>query len=418
MTKSRLIFDHLPKTAGTSIAAALGRMFGESPRLPEFFNVHFQVIRSAGRRRVLAGHLWFTPNEPLAPGWYYCTLLRDPIDRFLSQYWFYRTVGRQFAQGSGQEAHEDPQVRAAAELELDDYLAAEDTRIQRSFRNVQALHFAQRVCTDPDGLSEKELLDAATTSLEQYDLVGTFDDTQGFIDAIARDFALDRVELPRLNTTQERKRHAETPGPLIACLERENRVDTQLRAWARRRFCERDRQPKIEPSSAMPTSSDGTTTAPSTGGLDFGTHEVEIRSIRCFGDHSGGSKIFSGESVNVVIEFAAASAVEDLTIGLAVRDQHGQLVYGINTRLLKLKLPIPQAGIFRSRLVLQVSLGLGRYGVTIALHKGSSHAEGCYHWMENATAFTVVGKRNSEFEGLVDLGLKLRPALPEYLGPR
>ena len=56
--KSRLVFDHLPKTAGTSISAALEAMFGLSGALPAVSNQHSGVMATAGDRRVLAGHLW------------------------------------------------------------------------------------------------------------------------------------------------------------------------------------------------------------------------------------------------------------------------------------------------------------------------------------------------------------------------
>ena len=44
---------------------------------------------------------------------------------------------------------------------------------------------------------------------------------------------------------------------------------------------------------------------------------------------------------------------------------------------------------------------------TVALHKGSSHMEGCYHWIENAAVFSVVATPGRRFAGLVDLGAGL-----------
>jgi hypothetical protein len=86
MPKSRLIFDHIPKTAGVSIVTALSDVFGEGGALVPYISPHHIAIASAGPRRFLAGHLWFYPSESLAEGWFYATLLRDPVDRFLSQF--------------------------------------------------------------------------------------------------------------------------------------------------------------------------------------------------------------------------------------------------------------------------------------------------------------------------------------------
>jgi hypothetical protein len=45
--------------------------------------------------------------------------------------------------------------------------------------------------------------------------------------------------------------------------------------------------------------------------------------------------------------------------------------------------------------------------VTLALHKGRSHEDGCYHWRDGAATFTVVAFGDNEFQGIVDLGLRL-----------
>src|SRR5688500_8155652 len=90
--KTRLLFDHLPKTAGTSLIAALERMVGESGQLADVSTMHHRALQAAGDRRLIAGHLWFAEGEPLAPDWYYCTVLREPVERFLSQYSYNRAM--------------------------------------------------------------------------------------------------------------------------------------------------------------------------------------------------------------------------------------------------------------------------------------------------------------------------------------
>lgn len=410
-TKTRLIFDHLPKTAGTSIVAAFSSAFGESADLAGVSNMHFQTVRSAGSRRLLAGHLWFAPGETLADGWYYCTLLRDPIDRFLSQYWFYRAFARQLPRDpDGGILSPDLQVRAAGTLELEEFLEQDDPRIKRSFTNVQAVHFAQRVCNDPQILAGKAMLDAAIEALEEYDLVGAFEDLQGFVDAACRDLGLESVELPRLNVTPERRRPVDTPKHLLRQLRLANEVDLDLYDWARKRFFEK----KYAPAMARERTASSThrvphasrVVAPQT--LEFGTRELEILSVRCAGEQSGTSAILSGELLHVALECEAKIPIDDYTIGIAVRDGRGQLIYGVNSRLLGLRLSIAHREVFRKDLVLQVRLFVGEYWVSVALHKGETHVDGCYHWVENAASFAVVGQGGTWFEGLVDLGLELR----------
>ena len=38
----------------------------------------------------------------------------------------------------------------------------------------------------------------------------------------------------------------------------------------------------------------------------------------------------------------------------------------------------------------------GEYQVTLALHKGITHLDGCYHWVENATRFSVAGAAQAQ----------------------
>ena len=133
IARHRLVFDHIPKTAGASIIAALEQAFAEAGTLPSISNAHRQAVSAAGPRRLLAGHLWFAPGEPLAEGWDYCTLLRDPLDRFLSQYWFGKSVANQLVPASPNHVLlRDPQVVAAHHRSLEQYVALKATRVLKS----------------------------------------------------------------------------------------------------------------------------------------------------------------------------------------------------------------------------------------------------------------------------------------------
>jgi hypothetical protein len=332
-------------------------------------------------------------------------LLRDPVDRFLSQYWFYRALGKQHALDSNNQPHHDPQVRAAADHDLEGYLALDATVVKLSYTNVQASHFARRLVAYPDALSEDALFQAATMALEDYDLIGIFDDTQGLVDAIAEDMGLEKVRLPRLNITFDRKKVDETPRHLLEKLRASSAVDIRLYEWARERFARQRaggaRSRTMEDPLAQSAPVTETETDPS---LDFGTREAEIRNVRCVGERSGSAAIVSGEMLHMTVECGALAALDDVTLGIAVRDRHGQLIYGTNSRLLGMDIRARQ-GPFVQRFSLQGYLAPGRYTVTAALHRGESHVEGCYHWKEHAGTFTVTSHGKHRFEGVVDLRL-------------
>jgi len=51
---------------------------------------------------------------------------------------------------------------------------------------------------------------------------------------------------------------------------------------------------------------------------------------------------------------------------------------------------------------LENPLGIGAYSLTLALHKGLTHHEGCYHWLDNAAFFAVASTGKRLFEGSID----------------
>jgi len=351
----------------------------------------------------------------LSAPWYYCTLLREPVDRLLSNYYYYRALGRQHALDTNYQPHSDPLVQAAVDNELEAYLAIDNTLITRSYTNLQASHFAKRLVAYPDALSKSALLQAAIASLEEFELVGVFEDVRGFVDVVAKDLGREPARVPRLNITFDRLAVNEVPEALAAKLREANDVDTKLYEWARQQFAERKRYfetPEGRERVAANREECRQLEAAGMGSaeerdpsMEFGTREAALVAVNCIGEHSGTDEILSGETLDLIIECKALLTLEDVTIGVAIRDSRGQLVYGINTRLLGLKITMAAKEPFSQRLTLRTPLAPGVYHVTVALHRGVSHMEGCYHWKERAATFKVVGKGGHAFEGLVDLDL-------------
>ncbi len=390
MTKT--IFDHIPKTAGTSVKEALASAIGERGELPGVSYPHHVLIASAGMRRFIGSHIWFFPGDKLAPEWYYCTLLRDPVDRFLSQYYFHRAHREQVAAGS----MTDPVVIAAVNYELEDYLADKSADVRRSYVNFQATHFARRLCDDPETLSESALLEAAISSLEEYDLVGVVSDTQGFIDTYCQDLGLPRQLLPVLNVTRDRKQERDIPAALSEHIKASNRVDHALCEWAAQRFQEQRHQiSRFLTLSQRRNESGGNRpqarAEAASAAANFGTREIELLSASCAGRHSGSSSINTGEAVAVKLYSHAFIDEDDLTVGIGVRDSRGNTACGTNTRLQNLPIGVQAGRPLELVFHFEAWLPPGEYQVTLALHKGITHLDGCYHWVENATRFTVSG---------------------------
>jgi hypothetical protein len=237
--------------------------------------------------------------------------------------------------------------------------------------------------------------------------VGSFDDLQAFVDAIARDFNIESVHIARLNVTRDRPEHKMISKCTLEALNEANRVDSLLIQWARQRFSWGTEAIKLTGDlvdrvkaralhGAALESERAEENYCSGGG-------IRIVNATCRGVKSGVMVVELGEEIEVNCKIIAKILEQDLTIGIAISDQYGKVLYGVNSVLLANKFSIDKPGIYNSIISLENHLNSGGYKVTLALHKGRSHTDGCYHWLDDATAFIVAPAGVQPFEGVVDL---------------
>lgn len=179
-----------------------------------------------------------------------------------------------------------------------------------------------------------------------------------------------------------------------------------------------------------PASTPGEDTAPpaaqapqDTARRGYGSLAVCIRQVRlCLGDDLDATVLPSGHPATVRMDLEARDDVDELTVGLMIRDRFGQDIFGTNTYLMGERLRMT-AG---ERLEVcfsfpQWNLGPGPYTLTVAAHRSSAHIHGCYHWIDHAVSFQVVQGGGFEFAGMVRLPVSLavrhfhegRPVPPE-----
>ncbi len=91
----RVIFLHIPKTAGQSVHAALVDAFGEKAVCPARVNDQLKLmsISELHQYRVFSGHFDWTMLDCLKGPTYVFTVLRDPLERLLSFYLFLHRQG-------------------------------------------------------------------------------------------------------------------------------------------------------------------------------------------------------------------------------------------------------------------------------------------------------------------------------------
>ena len=142
----------------------------------------------------------------------------------------------------------------------------------------------------------------------------------------------------------------------------------------------------------------------------YGLKNVQILSAE-LQNRSGKTESFSaGEQAYLNIQIIAQQAVSDLELGILIRDRFGQDVFGTNTALLGNEAALHfSAG---QRAVIEVgfpmNVGIGKYTVTLALHKDMDHLEHCEHWWDNVLEFEVAGFHTPVFAGMVYLPVTLQ----------
>jgi hypothetical protein len=221
-----LLLVHLPKTAGTTLAQLMryhyraGAFKGAGNVLSRFDDAEprLRTIARKPRFRAAAGHVSFGLAEQVLPEATFVTILREPVARTLSQYYFLTESGN----GTGLvPPWLDGDVRGIG--------------LDEAFERGYLLNDLQTrmLCglVSPFEELPADALTRATANLrERFAYVGT---TEHFDELLA----LLNLELGWPTTAYERarentRRPAQVPGDLPALAVERNRLDAELHAYA------------------------------------------------------------------------------------------------------------------------------------------------------------------------------------------
>lgn len=140
----------------------------------------------------------------------------------------------------------------------------------------------------------------------------------------------------------------------------------------------------------------------------FGNFLVRIIDVRLEGEKSKGGTIQSGEKTKINLLIKSSIDVNDITVGILIRNRFGIDVFGTNTHLLGKKISIKKGEVKEISFEVDMNLAPGRYTLTVALHEGKTHDTLCYHWLENVLEFEITGYYKQEFVGEVFLPTEIR----------
>jgi hypothetical protein len=232
-----VIFLHIPRTAGTTLYRIIERHYKKAhiytvwmDGTPDEFKNLSQSRRAA--IRVLRGHTGWGLHEFLPGPASYFTLLRDPIERVISYYYFIRRAPRHYCHDL--VTSNDMSLRDFLESQADPMADNAQTRLLSGLETGQELGFGE--CTE-------ELLEIAKRNLrENVAVVGLTEEFDRTLLLLKRAFGWQKLFYARQNVSANRPRKNELPPTTRDAVAEVNLLDTGLYQHATALFEEQIRQ--------------------------------------------------------------------------------------------------------------------------------------------------------------------------------
>ena len=136
----------------------------------------------------------------------------------------------------------------------------------------------------------------------------------------------------------------------------------------------------------------------------YGNFKVEIEKLEFFNEQGIDARVFSsGERCRIRVCLKANNDVDQVVTGILLRDRFGQDVFGTNTHHLGKSVAMVVGQTAECEFEMVLNIGPGKYTLTAAAHKDSTHVEESYHWHDNALRFEVTPSRDYAFVGIAKL---------------
>lgn len=233
MTERNLIFLHIPKAAGTTLHSILESRYPADSRIsiydPEQAARLIPQLPLAQRERIrlLEGHVAFGLHECLVGQTTYITLLRDPVERIISHYYYVLRMPGHYLYN-----------RVVADnMGIADYAAA---GLSDELDNGQVRLIAGVVSADtvPVGACDTGLLEIAKRNIEHhFALAGLTERFDESLALMAIQLGWDRIPpYSNLNVSENKPPRSRIDAAARSAIQKANALDCALYDWAKRRF--------------------------------------------------------------------------------------------------------------------------------------------------------------------------------------
>lgn len=378
----RIIFDHLPKTAGQAVNHWLKVELGSGVVTENLNGKHLDLIRIyGGIFSVITGHIQFSSGENLDARYCYITLFRNPIDRVVSYLFFVL------------KNHKASQLPAGLYEDVQKFVATEGNELGGSLSgyisNVYTTHF--------DHLLNIEKTDDSMSILRKYTVVGLYESMPRFISDVADLIGISRpVEIERVNVTSQRPTVSEISPMLRQRLIELNSLDIELyqrvKAWKEEQWAT-----EITPPPAR-------TLVPLWAKYDLPLpRQLYNGDVLVFDTILKPDYITQGQLLTFEVSFSVTRPISELEMGIHIFDANKHWAFGTNSTLLKQVQRDVETGSYRVFHRIIANLPVGTYTAGFAFAERTETGVTELYWTDVACEFRVNRVESISSVGYADL---------------
>ena len=385
------IFNHIPKTGGTSLLAVCSQNLEPaeiSPHL-DYTEIHLMPAARFEHYKLVRGHFSVLAQMGFCRSRYSMTTLRDPIRRILSAHTFWRIA-----------AEHNLVTTKARELPFADfvrYFMDSPTVIQNPYTHHLAAIGRDCAAYPAD---ESVLLATAKRNLAAFNFVGICEEFARSVNVLCAELGWrPPAAIPHKNLTSSGDRLGQIDAETMQILRDRNRIDLELYEYAVQLFHAREGAMGSASGPGFPEGIEPNHFLP----FPVPRHPSRRATVQSVSAEWVGNE--SSRMLEIAVAFETHVPIAELSLGIQVTDVPENIVWGANTSSECLELNYQAGHDCRAAFLVECLLPRGIYFVTVALREPRRF--GFHdHWIDHATSFTVAPPRVAPSEYV--RGIRLR----------
>lgn len=221
MKPKKIIFDHLPKCGGSTLISFLKEQYSHEKTFENNKEKSIQEFKSFVQAKrhnfdLIVGHLVDELFDYIAPECIKTTLLREPVDRIISHYYFAKE----------NKSHYLNSAIIDNNMSLEEYSTS---GLSGELQNWYTLHFSGFTLSQLKENPNLGLEKAFNNLTTNYDIVGVLDKFNDFIKQLTEKAYLSKeYNNKRVNITKEKLSRDDIPISTIKTIEEVNYLDIEL----------------------------------------------------------------------------------------------------------------------------------------------------------------------------------------------